>query len=155
MLNINSTRKTIIDNINEIVNFGVNSEMVKIDNIPLGIVSYNNSEDRQAAIDAINIVLKNSRNSGMQLAMEVMDVFMTQAAMKEANANPAVSEEVEIDGIPVILEYAQRKAYIGGSEFSMEEIANIDDMACELPYEAIKTILIERATKKLNEEANN
>lgn len=155
MLDINSTHKTIIDNINEIVNFGVNSEMVKIDNIPIGIVSYVNSEDRRAAIGAINIILKNSKNSGLSLAMEVMDVFMTQAAMKEANANSAMSEEIEIGGISVILEYIQRKAYIGGSEISMEEIANIDDMTCELPHEAIKSILIERATKKLNEKINN
>ena len=56
------------------------------------------------------------------------------------------SETTDVDGTEIIIDYENRKAYE-----TTTEIANLDDIQCELPEEAIKALLVERARNAIRE----
>ena len=61
-------------------------------------------------------------------------------AMQTAANDIRPSEAVEISGEEILLSYAARKAYLGTSV-----IADLNDLTCELPEEAIRALLVSRA----------
>lgn len=143
------TPKSTVELIRDIHAQGVNSEFITIDGIKAGIVSYNSIADRERAIAAIQKIMEGTDKHGLALIMEIMDVFMTQAAMNEANCEPEESEEIMIENIPVILNYELKKAFVPGENCELKEIANISDIQAELPKEAVKALLIERTKNAL------
>lgn len=56
------------------------------------------------------------------------------------------SETIDVDGTEIIIDYEKRKAYE-----TTTEIANLDDIQCELPEEAIKALLVERVRNTIRE----
>ena len=97
----------------------------------MGFVS---ESDRLAGLDLIAGALK-ATGGKIPEAMR----YMYQAAQVAANDIKA-EEAVEVDGNELIISYTDRKAYL-----NTEEIASLQDMTCELPREAVKAILVERA----------
>ena len=66
-------------------------------------------------------------------------VYMMNAIQVAANKiHP--DEAVEINGVELLIDYGAKKIYYGSAE-----IANLDDISCVLPDEAIKAMLIDRA----------
>lgn len=102
----------------------------------MGFVS---EADRQAGLDLIAGALK-ATGGNIPQAMAYM-YQAAQVAASEIKAEEAVSLE---DGPEIIVSYTDRKAYLG-----TEEIASLQDMTCELPREAVKAILVERAKAEI------
>lgn len=100
-------------------------------------------------------VTESDREAGLQLLAEALKatagdipkamMYMYNAA-RTAALEIKAEDSVEVDGVEIIISYEARKAYLTG-----EEIANLDDMACELPREAVKAILVERCRTALAE----
>lgn len=101
----------------------------------------------------MGFVSETDREAGMKLIAEALratagDIraamyYMYNAAKTAAN-NIKADEAVTINGMEVIIDYQNRKAYL-----DVEEITNLDDINCELPREAVKAILVERATREI------
>lgn len=150
-------KKTTIEIIAETNRDGVSIEYLAIDGVKIGTMGYTSQADKEAAIRFIQRIVDNSDNTGYALYNEIMQACMTGAAMAEEGIEAYESEEVEIDGVPIIINYQAQKAYIGVNT-ELEAIANLEDLDCTLPAEAAKALLVERcktwiAAKKAEEEA--
>ena len=81
------------------------------------------------------------------------DIFATRRYLMNAVMIAAKEikpdEVVEVDGTEVLISYAARKAYDNDVQ-----IADLEDMKCELPNEAIKAMLVDRARLFLETRRN-
>lgn len=146
--------KSTVEIVKGVYNGGTQVEYIVVDGINMGVVGYANDSDKEAAIAAINQVIESTDKHGYELCMEIMNVMKTAAAMQEHGDNPNDTEEVEIDGVPTIINYKTRKAMIG-IENSLREIANLDDIKCALPNEGIKALLAERCKTWIAQNVGN
>ena len=176
---INSTKNNIANkekenkmNINELINTGINIntelpitkntvEMlqcaeragIEFDNIsmndnPLGI-AMSGDGDREEGIRFMQMVANNATNPRNAVA-DFQNVLLLGAALKKEGITAFDSEEDEIDGVPIIINYEAQKAYIGVNR-DLVSIADLEDLDCKLPPEAIKALLVERSKNKLAE----
>lgn len=102
------------------------------------LMGYVTESDKEAGMKLLEEALK---ATGCDIPAAMM--YMYNAAMTSAKGIKA-DEAVEIDGIEVIIDYDKRKVYQNGAE-----IANMDDLTCDLPREAIKAILSEKCRTAL------
>lgn len=102
-------------------------------------------------------VSESDKQACMKLLEEALratggDIWVTQRyimnAVRVSAAEIKADEAVTIDDTEIIISYNAKKAYLG-----TEEIANLDDITCELPNEAIKAMLTDRARLRLEEIA--
>jgi len=147
-------KKSTVELIAETNAQGVTMEYLAIDGQKIGTMGYTSQKDRQAALDFVQRIVDNSDKTGMALYMEIMETAMTGAAMTETGIAAKESEEVEIDGVPLIINYTEKKSYIGINA-ELKDIANLDDLTCELPEEAIKALLVERSKTWIAENMNS
>lgn len=153
-INITSIKsgKNTVELIRDIKSMGVNSEFLSVDGIKFGIVSYTSEADRERAIKVIQTIVDNSSNHGMALAMEIVTTITTQAAMNEAEVEPETAEEIEVEGIPMIIDYNKRVIYYGLNN-ELVHVADLSDLSCDMPNEATKALLVERAKSWCTERA--
>lgn len=142
--------KTTVELIQETNAAGVTLEYLAIDGVKIGTMGYTSQKDKEAAIKFVQRIVDNSQNTGYALYNEIMQTCMTGAAMTEEGIEAKDSEEVEIDGVPIIINYEAQKAYIGINN-SLEAIADLADLDCDLPAEAVKALLVERCKTALAE----
>ena len=142
--------KTTVELIKETNAAGVQLEYLAIDGVKIGTMGYTSQKDREAAIKFIQRIVDNSQNTGYALYMEIMNACMTGAAMTEEGIEAKDSEELEIEGVPVIINYEVQKAYIGVNK-SLEAVADLEDLDAELPEVAVKALLVERAKTRIKE----
>jgi len=142
--------KTTVELIRETNAAGVTLEYLAIDGVKIGTMGYTSQKDREAAIKFVQRIVDNSQNTGYALYSEIMEACMTGAAMTEEGIEAKDSEEIEIEGVPVIINYAVQKAYIGVDK-SLEVIADLEDLDVELPEVAVKALLEERAKTRIKE----
>ena len=142
--------KTTVQLIQETNAAGVTLEYLAIDGVKIGTMGYTSQKDKEAAIKFVQRIVDNSQNTGYALYNEIMQTCMTGAAMTEEGIEAKDSEEVEIDGVPIIINYEAQKAYIGIDK-SLEAIADLEDLDCELPAEAVKALLVERSKTAIAE----
>ena len=100
---------------------------------------------------------ESDKNACMRLIEEGLratngDIYATQRYIMNAvqvSANEIKPDETaEVEGYEILISYADKKAYI-----NTKEIANLEDMAeVDLPNEAIKAMLIDRARLSLERE---
>lgn len=135
--------KTTVELIQETNAAGVTLEYLAIDGVKIGTMGYTSQKDKEAAIKFVQRIVDNSQNTGYALYNEIMQTCMTGAAMTEEGIEAKDSEEIEIDDVPVIINYEAQKAYIGINN-SLEAIADLEDLDCDLPAEAVKALLVER-----------
>lgn len=100
---------------------------------------YTSEADAQAALNLISEALA-ATNGDIPQAMW----YMRNAALTAARDVKA-DEAVDVDGVDIVIDYQARKAYKNG-----EEIANLDNITCPLPNEAIKQILIEKVREMID-----
>ena len=136
-------KKTTVEIIAETNRDGVTLEYLAIDGVKIGTMGYTSQADKEAAIRFIQRIVDNSDNTGYALYNEIMQACMTGAAMTEEGIEAYDSEEVEIDGVPIIINYQAQKAYIGVNT-ELQVIADLEDLDCKLPSEAVKALLVER-----------
>lgn len=142
--------KTTVELIQETNAAGVTLEYLAIDGVKIGTMGYTSQKDKEAAIKFIQRIVDNSQNTGYALYNEIMQTCMTGAAMTEEGIEAKDSEEIEIDDVPVIINYEAQKAYIGINN-SLEAIADLEDLDCDLPAEAVKALLVERSKTAIAE----
>lgn len=142
--------KTTVELIQETNAAGVTLEYLAIDGVKIGTMGYTSQKDKEAAIKFVQRIVDNSQNTGYALYNEIMQTCMTGAAMTEEGIEAKDSEEIEIDDVPVIINYEAQKAYIGINN-SLEAIADLEDLDCDLPAEAVKALLVERCKTALAE----
>ena len=143
-------KKTTVEIIAETNRDGVTLEYLAIDGVKIGTMGYTSQSDKEAAIRFIQRIVDNSDNTGYALYNEIMQACMTGAAMTEEGIEAYDSEEVEIDGVPIIINYQAQKAYVGVN-MELEAIADLEDLDCKLPAEAVKALLVERCKTKIAE----
>ena len=118
---------------------GTTIEYIVIDGIKCGILGSVNEADKATALKALQDAYVASNGN----IMEMMQNLVTIATIEEKNMEP--DEVVTIGCHDVILSYSNAKAYT----MDGEEIANCEDLPA-MPSEAIKAVLIARATVALN-----
>ena len=143
-------KKTTVQLIAETNRDGVTMERISIDGVKIGTMGYTSQKDKEAALRLIQRVVDNSENTGYALYSEIMNTCMTGAALQDEGIEARTSEEVEIDGVPVIINYEAEKAYIGVN-LELKAIADLEDLDCALPPEAVKALLVERSKTKIAE----
>lgn len=104
---------------------------------------YTSEADAQAALNLISEALA-ATNGDITQAMW----YMRNAALTAARDVKA-DEAVDVDGVDIVIDYAARKAYKNG-----EEVADLDNITCPLPNEAIKQILIEKVREMINHRSH-
>lgn len=142
--------KTTVELIQETNAAGVTLEYLAIDGVKIGTMGYTSQKDKEAAIKFVQRIVDNSQNTGYALYNEIMQTCMTGAAMTEEGIEAKDSEEIEIDDVPIIINYEAQKAYIGIDK-SLEAIADLEDLDCDLPAEAVKALLVERSKTAIAE----
>lgn len=100
---------------------------------PRLMFGYASETDKQACMNLIEKALKATKGDVTEAIM-----YMMSAASVAAN-DIKPEEVVEVDGEQYLISYKDKKAYEG-----ITEIANLDDLNCELPNEAIKALLVNR-----------
>ena len=100
---------------------------------PMLTFGYVAEADREAALKLIADALKATEGDISAVASYIYEAMIVTAAGINAQ------EADEVDGQEIIIDYEDRKAYI-----RTIEVANLDDMSCDLPREAVKAILKER-----------
>ena len=138
MATINTT-KNAVEIRTELKANGTTIEYIVIDGQKCGILGSVNKKDREAAIKTLNAAYVASGGN----IFEMMQKLSTIATIEENEIDP--DEVVEVNGVEVMLSYSKATAYT----MEGEEIANCADLK-DMPKEAVKAVLIVRATVALN-----
>lgn len=139
-----NTRKSTVELVAGINANGTKMEFIAIDGVKIGTMGYSSQKDKEAALKVIQSVVDNSDKTGPALYSEIIDACMVASAMTEEGIEAKDSEEVEVDGVSIIINYETNKAYIAGSGLELKPIADLDDLDYKLPTEAVKALLVER-----------
>lgn len=159
-------------NINEMINTGINIETelpiskntiellrlaeeagIEFDNIsmngsPMGI-AMSGDGPREAGIRFMQAVANNVTDP-RKAVTDFQNVLLLGAAMKEEGITAAESEEDEVEGIPVVINYPSQKIFMGVNR-SLVLLADLEDLDCDLPAEAVKALLVERSKTAIAE----
>ena len=100
---------------------------------PRLMFGYVSESDKAACMELLEKAIRATNGDVMQAQFYIMNAV--QVAANEIKPD----EVVDVDGVEVLISYADKSAYI-----LTEKVADIDDLECELPNEAIKAILVER-----------
>lgn len=106
---------------------------------PALMFGYVSETDKEGAMKVIEEAIR-ATNGDVYGALQYI---MNAVSVAAAEITP--DEAVEIDGIEFLINYANKKAYYG-----TEEIANLDDIGCKLPDEAIKAMLMDRIKMEID-----
>lgn len=118
---------------------GTKVEYICIGGVKCGILGSVNKKDREAAIKALNAAYIASNGN----VSEMIQKLATIATIEEKEIEP--DEVVNVNGVEVMLSYDKKTAYT----MDGEEIANCTDLP-DMPKEAVKAVLVARATVELN-----
>lgn len=145
-ISINTGKKTVGDFTVEYQRNGYGGVIPVIDGVPQPslMFGYASESDRNACMRLLEDAIRASGGSIPAIQQYIMTAVTTAA--NEIHPD----EAVEIDDVEILLSYRDRKAYLGTAE-----IANLSDIPCELPYEAIKAMLTDRARIALSDIDND
>lgn len=108
-------------------------------NLMFGYVS---ETDLAAGMRLIENALRATGNNVYDVQRYIMQAMRTTAH----DIHP--DEAIDVNGNEILISYAAKTAHLG-----TEEIANLADMTCELPNEAIKALLVSRTETALAERS--
>ena len=134
-----NTIKNAVEIRSELKANGTKVEYIVINGQKCGILGSVNKKDREAAIKALNAAYVASGGD----IFEMIRKLETIATIEEKEIDP--DEIVEVCDTEVMLSYAKKAVYT----MDGEEIANCTDLP-EMPKEAVKAVLVARATSELN-----
>ena len=143
-INRANTSKNVVELRKELTENGTSVENIYVDGQKFCCFGYTSERDKEAGLKAIQAAIDGSEN-----IYEAMQKLMTNANLTDKNVEP--DEEVEINGMLVYISYADKTVY----DSNGEEIVNCQELECELPPEACKTILMQKlelATTEADEE---
>lgn len=138
-INKTKTNKSVVELRKELNENGAHIENVYVDGQKFCCIGYVSAKDRDACMKAIQAAVDGSENM-----YEAMSKLMANANLTDANVEP--DEEVMIGDTPMVISYRDKAIY----DLDGEEFVNCRELTCELPNEACKTILLQRAEIALN-----
>lgn len=140
MNEISTGRKTIGNYVIEYQRSGYGGCIPVIDGQPQPslMFGYASESDRAACMKLIEDALRATGNDIAAIQHYIMTAVRTAAN----DIHP--DEAVDVNGHEILISYAAKTAYLG-----TQEIANLADMTCELPAEAVKALLVSRAETAL------
>ena len=94
---------------------------------------YISESDKRACMNLISEAIQATNGNIYEAQRYMMNAVRVAAEGIKPN------EVITVNGEEILISYEAKKAYIG-----TEEIANLDDLQCELPNEAIKVMLADR-----------
>lgn len=133
-VNKTNTNKSVLEIRKEMTANGVAVDNIYVDGVNCGVLGYASEKDKEAAIKAIQIAI-----DGSDSVYEAMRKLQTNANFTDKAIEP--DEEVTIGRYTGYISYANKTLY----NTDGEEICNCKELECDLPAEAIKTILTQRA----------
>jgi hypothetical protein len=133
-LNKTNTNKSVVELRSELNKDGIKVENVYVDNVKFTTIGYCSEKDKNACLKAIQLAVDSSDNI-WEAAMKLM----TNANLTDNGVEP--NEEVKINGTNYFISYAEKALY----DPNGDEVVNCKELECELPPEACKTILVQRA----------
>lgn len=107
---------------------------------PMLMFGYVSESDRDGCLKLIKKALRATNGNVMQ----AMQYMYNAARIAAADIKP--DETVEVDGYEMLISYDAKAIYLGDME-----MANIADIQAELPNEAVKAMLVDRARLALDE----
>lgn len=134
-----NTIKNAVEIRSELKANGTKVEYIVINGQKCGILGSTSKKDREAAIKALNAAYVASNGD----IFEMVQKLQTIATIEEKEIEP--DEIVEVCDTEVMLSYAKKAVYT----MDGEEIANCTDLP-DMPKEAVKAVLVARATSELN-----
>ena len=140
-LNKTKTNKNVVELRQELMANGTTVENVYVDGQKFVCIGYVSERDKAACLKAIQAAVDGSEN-----LWEAAQKLMINANLTDKQITP--DEEVDVNGYPCLIDYDKRII----CDHNGDTIADLEDLHCELPDEAIKTLLIERAATALAEE---
>ena len=127
---------------------GIEFDNVSMNGSPMGI-AMSGDGPREAGIRFMQAVANNATDP-RKAVTDFQNVLLLGAAMKEEGITAAESEEDEVDGIPVVINYPSQRIFMGVDR-SLVLLADLEDLDCELPAEAVKALLVERSKNAIAE----
>ncbi len=116
---------------------GLKMTYVTFNDTKIGMLGYLNDRDRAAAEKALRMA-----SEGCDSPFEAMMRLNALTAIDDSGIEP--DEEVEVAGVSCYISYKDKTLY---RACDCEVVCDLNDLNCDLPKEAIKTLLIERATR--------
>lgn len=127
---------------------GIEFDNVSMNGSPMGI-AMSGDGPREAGIRFIQAVANNATDP-RKAVTDFQNVLLLGAAMKEEGITAAESEEDEVEGIPVVINYPSQRIFMGVDR-SLVLLADLEDLDCDLPAEAVKALLVERSKTAIAE----
>lgn len=127
---------------------GIEFDNVSMNGSPMGI-AMSGDGPREAGIRFMQAVANNATDP-RKAVTDFQNVLLLGAAMKEEGITAAESEEDEVEGIPVVINYPSQRIFMGVDR-SLVLLADLEDLDCELPAEAVKALLVERSKTAIAE----
>lgn len=127
---------------------GIEFDNVSMNGSPMGI-AMSGDGPREAGIRFMQAVANNVTDP-RKAVTDFQNVLLLGAAMKEEGITAAESEEDEVEGIPVVINYPSQKIFMGVNR-SLVLLADLEDLDCDLPAEAVKALLVERSKTAIAE----
>ena len=121
----------------ELSSDGLKMTYVTFNDTKIGLLGYLNDRDRAAAEKALR-----KASEGCDSPYEVIMRLNELTAIYDSGIDP--DEEVEVEGVSCYISYKNKTLY---RACDCEPVCDLNDLNCDLPKEAIKTLLIERATR--------
>lgn len=140
-LNKTNTNKSVIELRKELADNGTKVENVYVDGQLFTTIGYVSERDKDACLKAIQTAV-----DGSSSLYEAMQKLMTNAKLTDNEVEP--DEEIDVPGGTVFISYANKAIY----DHNGEEIVNCQELECDLPPEACKTILMQRLELAMQEE---
>ena len=138
---ISTGKKSIGEFAIEYQNKGYGGCIPVIDGVPQPqlMFGYVSESDKKAAMQLLEEALLATGGNLSQIPTYIRNAVCVEA--HDIHPNEAVKLE---DGHEIMIDYSKKTAYLG-----TDAIANLDDITCELPEEAVKVMLLDRAKNEL------
>ena len=118
---------------------GVKMASIYIDGNLIGAMGYTTEKDLDAAKLALQSAIDGSKTVG-----DALDKLSKIAKLDDAGVSN-VCEQVKINNTDVIIDYQKAQAV----DLDGKTIADLKDMKCDLPVDAVRELLVARATIKI------
>lgn len=137
-----NAKKTMLELRDEISKDGVKLTYVTYDGAKIGILGYLNEADKKKAEAALKKV-SDEVSSPFELVAKLNEL----TAIDDSGITP--DEEVVVNGYRCYVDYGAKALYMASS---CDKITDLSDLSCDLPTEAIKALLVERAKNALADD---
>ena len=121
----------------EMKTMGVNLGFITFDDTKVGVRGWGAGDDNGTSERVLRMLAEGCDNP-----YDMMSRMQLLTALFDSGIEP--DEEVEVEGVSCYISYKDKTLY---RACDCKAVCDLNDLNCDLPKEAIKTLLIERATR--------